>query len=252
MANMTMPQGHDLAVTIEDEYREEKGRERGDTSAGETLGDSSEDGEKVVHDLARAFTQHSIKNPNGDHVNPFDGSDNPLLDPASGKFSYKVWTKNLLGVQSRDPERYPSRVAGVSYKNLSAHGFGEATDYQKTFGNYPLEGASIFKKLIGRGQKKKIQILRNFDGLVRSGEMLVVFGRPGRYVVGCGEFTRVEVDWLVVDVRPCSRPYQERLTVSSLIPKAPSTTRVFQWRRCTKTSEENASTRQKLMFISPN
>ena len=28
--------------------------------------------------------------------------------------------------------------------------------------------------------KQKIQILRDFDGLVKSGEMLVVLGRPGR------------------------------------------------------------------------
>lgn len=35
--------------------------------------------------------------------------------------------------------------------------------------------------MTGRG-KRKIQILRNFEGLVRSGEMLVVLGRPG---AGC-------------------------------------------------------------------
>ena len=48
----------------------------------------------------------------------------------------------------------------------------------RTFGNYPLEIGSIFNKLVGRGQTK-IQILRNFEGLVKSGEMLVVLGRPG-------------------------------------------------------------------------
>ena len=48
----------------------------------------------------------------------------------------------------------------------------------RTFGNYPLEIAGLFNKLTGRG-KRKIQILRNFEGLVKSGEMLVVLGRPG-------------------------------------------------------------------------
>jgi ATP-binding cassette subfamily G (WHITE) protein 2 (PDR) len=153
-------------------------RQQSDESPASIL-DSSDDGEKV-HDLVRTFTQHSIKNANGEYINPFDGSDNPLLDPRSEKFNYKTWIKNLIGVQSRDPDRYPARVAGVSYKNLSAHGFGEATDYQKTFGNYPLEAPSLFKRIIGRRQQRKIQILRNFDGLVRSGEMLVVLGRPGR------------------------------------------------------------------------
>lgn len=64
-------------------------------------------------------------------------------------------------------------------RNLSVHGYGQPTDYQKTFGNYPLEIAGLFNRLTGRG-KTKIQILRDFDGLVKSGEMLVVLGRPGR------------------------------------------------------------------------
>lgn len=53
---------------------------------------SAADDEKgdVVHNLARALTQHSIKNADGEHVNPFLGSDDPLLDPNSGKFR-SVW-----------------------------------------------------------------------------------------------------------------------------------------------------------------
>lgn len=139
---------------------------------------SSEDGDKV-HALARTFTQQSVKNEKGEHINPFEAAGNPLLDPSSEKFSYRAWVKNLVGVQSRDPEKYPQRVAGISYKNLSCHGFGEATDYQKTFGNYPLEFPSLLRRLVGKREQRKIQILRNFDGLVRSGELLVVLGRPG-------------------------------------------------------------------------
>lgn len=33
---------------------------------------------------------------------------------------------------------------------------------------------------------RKIQILREFDGLVKSGELLVVLGRPGRCVGSAG------------------------------------------------------------------
>lgn len=36
----------------------------------------------------------------------------------------------------------------------------------------------LFNKITGRGQTK-IQILRDFEGLVRSGELLVVLGKPG-------------------------------------------------------------------------
>lgn len=144
---------------------------------------SSSERNEQIRTLARTFTQHSVRHgEGGDYVNPFLGSDNPLLDPASGSFSGRAWVKTLIGIQSRDPERYPQRVAGVSYKNLNVHGFGTPTDYQKSFGNTPLQLFSVVDKIRGRG-KTKIQILRDFDGLVKSGEMLVVLGRPGRFLV---------------------------------------------------------------------
>lgn len=141
--------------------------------------DSSEREEHQVLQLARTFTYASVKNAEGQYINPFLGSEDPALDPSSDKFSAKAWVKTLVSIASRDPERYPERTAGVSYRKLSCHGYGNATDYQKTFGNYPLEAAGIFNRITGRG-RTKIQILRNFDGLVKSGEMLVVLGRPGR------------------------------------------------------------------------
>lgn len=135
--------------------------------------------EREVTELARQLThQRSIKDIEGNYTNPFAGSENPTLDPRSELFKPEAWIRTLIGLQSRDPERYPTRVAGVSYKDLNVHGFGSLTDYQKTFGNYPLGVGSIFNKITGRG-KRKIQILRDFEGLVRSGEMLVVLGRPG-------------------------------------------------------------------------
>lgn len=152
-------------------------------SSSESTGDSSDvlDKEKAdneVHRLAHAVTQHSIKSAGGTYHNPFLTTEDPALDPRSGQFSPEAWTRTLIGLQSRDPERYPERVAGVGYQNLNVHGFGSLTDYQKTFGNYPLSLAGLFNSITGRG-KRKIQILRDFEGLVKSGEMLVVLGRPG-------------------------------------------------------------------------
>ncbi|KAI9751254.1 MAG: pyruvate dehydrogenase E1, beta subunit [Chaenotheca gracillima] len=139
---------------------------------------SSDDEGHHITELARQITQQSIHTVNGALANPFEGSSDPRLDPHSGKFDPRAWAKTLLALESRDPDRYPKRVAGVSYRNLGVHGYGTPTDYQKTFGNYPLEAGSIFNRLSGRN-KHKIQILRDFDGLVKSGEMLVVLGRPG-------------------------------------------------------------------------
>lgn len=36
----------------------------------------------------------------------------------------------------------------------------------------------LFNKITGRGQTK-IQILRDFEGVIKSGELLVVLGKPG-------------------------------------------------------------------------
>jgi len=158
----------------------------------------SEREERQVLQLARTFTCTSVKDAEGQYINPFLGSEDPTLDPNSEKFSAKAWVKTLVSIASRDPERYPERTAGVSYRNLSCHGYGNATDYQKTFGNYPLEAAGIFNRLTGRG-RTKIQILRNFDGLIKSGEMLVVLGRPGS---GCSTLLKTiagETAGFVVD-----------------------------------------------------
>ena len=112
--------------------------EKNDSSLIET--DTSSDLEKVtsakdvaeVAHLARQFTQHSIHTVGGkNYPNPFLGSDDPALDPLSGHFKPEAWIRTLIGITSRDPERYPQRTAGVAYRNLSVHGFGSLTDYQK-------------------------------------------------------------------------------------------------------------------------
>jgi ATP-binding cassette subfamily G (WHITE) protein 2 (PDR) len=181
-----LPQARAVATAVEEELQRgtnqrEESERGGLTQSTSDQSDeiSAEKEQKVITDLARTFTQASIRNNDGEHINPFLGSEDPRLDPRSEKFDARAWVKQIVSITSRDPERYPERTAGVSYRNLSCHGFGNPTDYQKTFGNYPLEAAGIWNKFTGRGQRK-IQILRDFDGLVKSGEMLVVLGRPGR------------------------------------------------------------------------
>ncbi|CZT45851.1 probable ABC1 transport protein [Rhynchosporium secalis] len=185
----------------ENSYQKETGEPISEKTGHESLSDSADEEQlkPQIHELARNLTYHSVKDGSGNYVNPFSETSNPVLDPRSDSFNYKSWMRTILAIHSRDPERYPKRVAGIAYRNLSAHGFGEATDYQKTFGNYPLEIPSLFKRIIGRRQQTKIQILRDFDGLVRSGEMLVVLGRPGS---GCSTLLKTisgETDGYYID-----------------------------------------------------
>ena len=84
--------------------------------------------------LERVHTSTSIKTVGGAYRNSFLDASDPALDPHSGQFKPEAWVRTLIGLQSRDPERYPQRVAGVGYRNLNVHGFGGLTDYQKYVG----------------------------------------------------------------------------------------------------------------------
>ncbi|KAL2831229.1 ABC-2 type transporter-domain-containing protein [Aspergillus cavernicola] len=142
--------------------------------------EKSEDGETLRGDERDVEVRHTLEN-------PFSLNDpESTLNPQSPNFRVRDWMKMLLEIRSRDPEQYPDRTAGVAFRNLNVHGFGSPTDYQKDVLNSILEFGTIARRLAGI-RLSKIQILRGFDGLVRSGEMLVVLGRPGS---GCSTFLK--------------------------------------------------------------
>ncbi|KAF9887930.1 hypothetical protein FE257_009452 [Aspergillus nanangensis] len=147
---------------------------------GETLQGDEEKIEARVGDLARRLTRQSTRfSIKSSLDNPFSVDDpESTVNPHSAKFKARDWMKMLLAIKSRDPDRYPDRTAGVAFKNLNVHGFGSPTDYQKDVLNSVMEIATMARKMVGM-KMQRIQILREFDGLVKSGEMLVVLGRPG-------------------------------------------------------------------------
>ena len=81
----------------------------------------------------------------------------------------------------------PGRTAGIAFRNLNVHGYGAATDYQKDVGNIWLEALGVAEKALGQAKPRRIDILRDFEGIVHSGEMLVVLGPPGS---GCSTFLK--------------------------------------------------------------
>ena len=141
-----------------------------------------QEGEDKITGLARDLSRVSMENSRG--INTFlDPTSRADLDPNSERFSARRWLKNTLDVSSRDPDSYPRRSAGVSFRNLNVFGYGTAVDYQTTVGNMWLKGFGWLQRLFGSEKKIRIDILRNFEGFVRSGEMIVVLGRPGRLVL---------------------------------------------------------------------
>ncbi|KAK7047753.1 Multidrug resistance protein [Paramarasmius palmivorus] len=136
------------------------------------------DVEQEVAQLARTFTQRSLAQHVDTDVHPFSEDAEPELDPRSEKFDPQRWLRSMFGIHSRDSQRYPKRTAGISFTNLNVYGYGKPTDYQKTVGNILLGIPDMIKGLLGnKGQR--IDILRDFEGLVKDGEMLVVLGPPG-------------------------------------------------------------------------
>ncbi|OQE34548.1 hypothetical protein PENCOP_c017G05487 [Penicillium coprophilum] len=139
-----------------------------------------ENREALVGRLARQLTRQSTRfSVNGVLDNPFtNGDSESTLNPNSPNFKVRDWMKMLLAIRSRNPDKYPDRNAGIAFQNLSVHGFGSPTDYQKDVLNSMLELGTMVRRLAGL-KLQKIQILRDFDGLVKSGETLVVLGKPG-------------------------------------------------------------------------
>ncbi|KAJ5471563.1 hypothetical protein N7530_008920 [Penicillium desertorum] len=173
------------STTLHNDAKEEKEREV--------------DMEDEVEEMVRQLTRHSTHFSSANAVNPFfEENKETTWHPGSPNFRTKDWIRSLIAAQSQDPERFLQRSAGVAFKSLSVHGFGRPTDYQKDVFNSLLSISGLIRNLVGSG-KQKVQILDNFNGLVKSGEMLVVLGRPGS---GCSTFLKTisgEMNGIYVD-----------------------------------------------------
>ncbi|KAF7587765.1 hypothetical protein BBP40_006725 [Aspergillus hancockii] len=138
---------------------------------------SVEDQQRIAS-LARQLSTTSRTYSQTGATNPFIDAADPTLNPNSATFDATRWAKTVLHCISQDPERYPTRAAGVSFRNVNVSGYGSPLGYQKTVSNVMLQVVDFVSSL-GHRNQTTIQILKDHDGLIRSGEMLLVLGRPG-------------------------------------------------------------------------
>lgn len=150
--------------------------------------------QSVVEALARSYSRASVAA--GGEANPFlAGPDSPL-NPSSANFSGREWAKAVAGMVTQSGSDF--RKSGICFQDLNVYGFGQSTDYQKNVANVWMSLAGTVQDLVG-SNRTRIDICRNFDGLVRQGEMLVVLGPPGS---GCSTFLKTiagEMSGLYVD-----------------------------------------------------
>ncbi|KAM0244289.1 hypothetical protein ACHAP5_006405 [Fusarium lateritium] len=188
-----------LADKLHDDSVDEAINEKPSSSPAETLGKEDDDSEmerrtSIVQALARSYSHASGTHPGGQ--NPFQAGENSPLNPNSPDFNAREWAKSVVELVRQDGHGF--RSAGVCYQNLNVYGYGGASDYQGDVGNVWLGLSDVVGKLTGRSGQR-IDILRNFDGVVHAGEMLVVLGPPG---AGCsttlktiaGELNGIYVD----------------------------------------------------------
>lgn len=118
--------------------------------------------------------------------------DDPSVDPSSESFQLPKFLKMFR--HQFEQTGHSTMKVGIVYKNLNVYGKGEALQLQKTVGN-----SFMVQDMFKGGKKEHKHILRNFDGVIKSGEMLIVLGRPGSgcstlLKTMCGELHGLEMD----------------------------------------------------------
>lgn len=141
----------------------------------------------VVQDLAKEFTKTSGLDVHDNPAILFHHNDpESPLNPNGERFNARVWAKTIAKLS--EDHGIGFRRSGFAFENMNVHGYGSATGYQKDVANVILEIPSLIKKVLSPSTSQhRIDILRDFDGVVNSGEMLVVLGPPGS---GCSTFLK--------------------------------------------------------------
>lgn len=198
------PLGQSYGLDSKDKLDNGAENKGGDASDSIEEGDDGNETEmerrhSIIQNLARQYTNHSMGRVNTQAAQSIFVTDDPNspLNPRGEKFNARVWAKTLAHTVTEQGVGF--RRTGLCFQNMNVFGYGAETDYQKDVGNVWLEIPSLARKLLGNQSQRKIDILDNFDGIVRSGEMLVVLGPPG---AGCSTFLKTisgETNGIYVD-----------------------------------------------------
>ncbi|KAL7785856.1 ABC-2 type transporter domain-containing protein [Trichoderma ceciliae] len=104
------------------------------------------------------------------------GEYDATLDPDRNEFDLSKWLHRFI--RELGEKGLADRQIGVCFRNVDVFGSGEAIRLQQTVGSVLLAPLRL-GEFFSFGKKEPKQILHNFNGLVKSGELLVVLGRPG-------------------------------------------------------------------------
>jgi ABC-type glutathione transport system ATPase component len=132
------------------------------------------------HDISALARQLSRVSTTADaELHAFSPKPGTRLDPNSSNFDPRAWVKAFVKLVEAEDGSAPPRSLGVAFKNLNVFGWGSGAEHQKTFVDYPIDAVKFVVGLLGGGNKRRVDILRNFEGVVEQGELLLVLGPPG-------------------------------------------------------------------------
>ncbi|KAK4141380.1 ABC transporter-like protein [Dichotomopilus funicola] len=139
--------------------------------------------------IATALSRHQTR-PNTSATAAAD----PTLDPTSRSFDVTKWVRHFVAQLSAQ-EGFEAPELGVLFRGLDVYGEGRALQVQETVDSVLSAPARALKELFsGRGKGApaakgdgRRHILHGFNGVLQSGELLAVLGRPGS---GCSTFLK--------------------------------------------------------------
>lgn len=106
------------------------------------------------------------------------------LNPQSPNFNLQKWLAAAMTDAGRDGRT--GQTMGIVFKNLNVYGSGAALQFQDTVSSL-LSSPLRLPQMIRESHAPRRRILKDFSGLLKKGELLLVLGRPG---AGCSTFLK--------------------------------------------------------------
>ncbi|KAK2779104.1 hypothetical protein FQN52_006661 [Onygenales sp. PD_12] len=175
----------------------EKGREdlRNANPEGLTRPQSGVDVQRAENDFAELSKELSAVSHQSRRYSRLQGKEGAEKDIEDSSPSEEPWDLEtaLRGNQAAEVEAgiRPKRI-GVIWDNLTVRGIGGVKNIVKTFPDAIVDFVNVpgtIMSILGIGKKgKEFDILKDFKGVVKPGEMVLVLGKPA---AGCTTFLKV-------------------------------------------------------------
>ena len=112
--------------------------------------------------------------------------ENSSIDPPSnGDLDLRKWLQDA--VRETDTNSLSRRHTGFSFTDLNVFGFDAGQGVQSTIWSVALDPFRTLASVLSSKASSRVHILRDCNGFLKDGEMLLVLGRPGS---GCSTFLK--------------------------------------------------------------